>query len=107
MIYLILMLIGTLGYLGIYGKHDQTAKTIFDYYPSNNFVVFTISVFFGINQLCLQPLMVFISRANFFDLFIKNPKDVTIYHKMGFNLTYITFCLVIGEVNFSPDILIK
>jgi hypothetical protein len=61
-VYLIYSFVGIFGYIGIFGKKDNDAHTIMDYYPADDFSVFFVAFLFSLFLLCILPFLVMLSK---------------------------------------------
>ena len=105
---LVYIYVGCMGYLCIFNKHSAfEPQTIMDLFPKDDVGVFLVSFLFSIFLFCIQPLLLTISRNQFFNLFYKDFWEVPVNYKLAFNALFALLCIVLGVFRIDPSTLLR
>lgn len=106
-VYIILGILGCFAIVGSeYCPKDKHAHTVVDCFEKTDISVLVIEILFFLHLVTVLPLVIFISRMQFFQMFYETV-EAPWYFKLIFNIFFVLVCLVIGIFNVDPSNIIS
>jgi len=100
------VIIGVFGMIGVVGKSGGQINTVMDYFTKDDPLAFCIEVVFSLHLCTSLPILAYLSRTQFMQLFYNYDKIPTSWSFL-FNVITAVVCVIFGIFNVSPTVVIS